>query len=233
MSDTPPLLRPRASYTLIGHGEHSEVYRRPGAIRCIQVFRPDCGLTPGKLRDEYDYLCRAYAALPGLIPRQRQFDAEPGAIARTVVVKHWIDVDPDAKLNRIRRRDLSEHSAAHLVRFVETTRDLLERAGREDGILLPDIIDHRFENLCLDTAGHLRLLDTNRLINTKALRALPSGQLLDTGARPIHTAFLRRLIHLDASYARGARQVAADPLYRRYLPAAHVADLLEHAARVE
>jgi hypothetical protein len=233
VSDTPPLLRPRAPYVLIGHGEHTEVYQRHGAARCVQVFRPDCGLTPKKVRDEYGYLRLAYAALPGLIPTQHQFETGAGGIAHTVLVKTWIDVDPDAALNRIRRRDLSGRGAADLRRFIATTRDLLERAGHQDGVLLPDIIDHRFENLCLDTTGHLRLLDTNRLINTKALRALPPGQLLDTEARPIHAAFLRRLIQLDARYARTMRQVAADPLYQRYLTSANIVDLLDRAARAE
>lgn len=234
MTETPPLLRPRAPYTLIGHGEHSEVYRRRGAARCVQVFRPDCGLTPAKILDEYAYLRRVYAALPGLIPPQWLFETEPGDIAHAVLVKAWIDVDPGAALNRIRRKDLPEPGAAHLRCFITTTRDLLERAGHQDGILLPDIIDHGFENLSLDTTGHLRLLDTNRLINTRALRALRPGQKLDTEARPIHTAFLRRLIHLDARYgAYSARQVAADPLYRRYLSPDHIGDLLGHGAQAE
>jgi hypothetical protein len=234
LSGTAPLLRPRPPYALIGYGEHSEVYRRPGAARCIQVFRPDCGLTPAKVRAEYAYLRRVYSALPGLIPPQRQFATGPGGIAHTVLVKTWIDVDPGAALSRVEPTQLPGHSATQLTGFIAATRDLLERASREDGVLLPDIIDHRFENLALDATGRLRLLDTNRLINTKALRALAPGQLLDPGQRPIHTAFLRRLIHLDARYGpHTARQLATDPLYRRYLAPEHIAGLLGCTARPE
>lgn len=83
---------------------------------------------------------------------------------------------------------------------------------------MPDIIDTRFQNLALDITGHLRLLDTNRLINTNALRKLAPGQTLDIGRRRIHALLLRRLMYLDAAFrGRNRQQLANDRVYRRYL----------------
>jgi len=211
--------RPPARYRRIGDGEHSEVFRRPGSAYCLQLFRPDCPeLTVDKIRAEYAYLRAAYAAMPTLVPGQRLFADSPGDhVSRTVLVKQWVDVDPAAALNRVRRADLPPHSAAQLDQFVTITRALVASAAEQE-TFWPDIIDDRFQNLALDTGGNLRLLDTNRLISTRALRALGPGQTLDRVRRPIHARFLRRLMYLDAAFCgRGSDQLAADPLYRRYL----------------
>jgi hypothetical protein len=56
----------------IGQGVHSEVFHRPGSPFVVQVFKPQCPeLTVDKLHREYAYLRTVYAAMPGLIPRQR------------------------------------------------------------------------------------------------------------------------------------------------------------------
>jgi hypothetical protein len=211
--------RPQPDYRKIGDGEHSEVFRRPGSPYCVQLFTTDCPeLTIDKVRREYDYLLRAYAELPDLIPWQRLLAADPHAhICETVLVKEWVAVDVTRPLGRIRAGDLPDHTVDQLGRFVTVTRDLLDQA-LDDQTLLPDIIDTRFQNLAVDTCGRLRLLDTNRLINTNALRRLRPGQTLDVGRHPIHALLLRRLLYLDAAFrGRDRHHLTADPVYRRYL----------------
>ncbi|WP_370132611.1 hypothetical protein [Streptacidiphilus sp. EB103A] len=62
------------------------------------------------------------------------------------------------------------------------------------------------------TGGNLRLLDANRLIGTRALRALGPGQTLDRVRRPIHAQSLRRLMYLDAAFCgRDSDQLDAAP----------------------
>ncbi len=211
--------RPSARYQRVGDGEHSEVFRRPGSRWCIQLFTVDCPeLTIRKVRDEYHYLRQMYAALPQLLPAQRLFACHPAAhISETVLVKEWVDIDTTRPLNRTRATDLPPACVDDLHQFIGVTRELLDRAASEP-MLLPDIIDTRFQNLAVDTGGRLRLLDTNRLINTVALRALPPGQTLDPDRRPIHARLLRRLMYLQAAFAGATRRdLADDPLYRRYL----------------
>jgi len=203
----------------VGDGEHSVVWRRPGSRWCVQTFHRDCvSLTPAKVDAEYHYLLRVYARLPGLIPAQRLFTPRPDApITEALLVKRWIEVDPDRPLGRTPAAGLPASALADLHLFVALTRDLLARAGREP-TLLPDIIDTRFQNLAVDVAGRLRLLDTNRLINTNALRALPPGATLDPQTHPIHTRLLRRLMYLQVAFTATSRAgLATDPLYRRYL----------------
>lgn len=231
MTSTPVLLSVPAGYVLVGDGEHSEVYRRPGARRCIQVFRPDTELTTARINTEYAYLLQAYAALPGLIPAQRLHAPDSAAHpSRAVMVKAWVDVDASLPLGRVRAADLPADTAGQLVRFVQITRSLLERARAEE-TLLPDIIDYRFRNLAVDTGGRLRLLDTNQLINTRALRALAPGRPLDVGARPIHARLLQRLMYLDAAFCGRSRdQLAADPVYARYLSPVDMQRLFQQSA---
>lgn len=219
MTATGPRNRPRDRYEQIGDGEHSEVFRRPGSRHCIQLFRTDCPeLTVDKIRREYAYLREVYTSLPGLIPAQRLFADGPQVhVCQTLLVKEWVDIDRSRPLNRIRGSDLSPDSAAQLRCFVAVTRGLLEQASGMQ-TFLPDIIDDRFQNLALDTGGQLRLLDTNRLISTNALRQLGLGQRLDITRRRIHAKLLRRLMYLDAAFrGRRADQLRYDPVYRRYL----------------
>ncbi|TKA02215.1 hypothetical protein [Actinacidiphila oryziradicis] len=222
MTSTPLLISPPAGYERIGDGEHSEVFRRPGSRHCIQLFRPDTELTVERINTEYAYLRQAYSALPGLIPAQRLIAHHRHVhLATTVLVKEWVGVDASRPLNRVRAGGLAPGTAAQLEQFVAATRALLARVAVEE-ILLPDIIDIRFRNLALDTHGRLRLLDTNQLINTRALRALAPGQTLDITRRRIHAALLRRLMYLDAAFCGRTRaQLTSDPLYTRYLSPAN------------
>ncbi|MGW5442732.1 hypothetical protein [Streptomyces asiaticus] len=146
-----------------------------------------------------------------------------------MLVKQWVDVDASRPLNRVRAADLKRETLHQLDRFLALTRSLLERAPVEQ-TLLPDIIDLRFRNLAVDTDGDLRLLDTNQLINTRALRALAPGRTLDIGHRRIHAALLRRLMYLDAAFrGRTRAQLISDPLYARYLSPAAFAALFEQS----
>ncbi|MGW2476991.1 hypothetical protein [Streptomyces sp. NPDC001665] len=228
MTTTPVLLPVPARYALVGDGEHSEVYRRPGARRCVQLFRPDTELTVHRITTEYAYLLRAYGAMPGLIPAQRLWAPSPAPHpSRCVIVKAWVDIDTALPLGRVRPSDLRESTTTQLAQFIEISRSLVERSSAEK-TLLPDIIDYRFRNLVVDTDGHLRLLDTNQLISTNALRALAPGQKLDITRRPIHGRFLQRLMYLEAAFrGRTRHQLAADPVYSRYLTPANLHRLFE------
>lgn len=230
MTSTPVLLTPPAGHERIGDGEHSEVYHRPGSRYCIQLFRPDTELTVERINAEYAYLREAYSALPYLIPVQRLFaDAPHAPLSRTVMVKKWVDVDISRPLNRVRAADLASGTVAQLAEFVAVTRAQVERASVED-TLLPDIIDRRFRNLALDTSGRLRLLDTNQMINTRALRQLARGQTLDITRRRIHAHVFRRLMYLDAVFrGRNREQLQRDPVYARYLSPTDVQTLFRHS----
>ncbi|OEV09316.1 hypothetical protein [Streptomyces nanshensis] len=211
--------QPPPGFEKVGDGEHSEVWRRPGSRFCLQLFRTDCPeLTPEKVRREYVYLRRTYASIPGLVPLQRLFLPGPRAhISDTRLVKAWVEVDSSLPLNRVRRHAMSPLSAAQMERFLFLTRGLLY-AARHEPTLLPDIIDERFQNLAVDTGGRLRLLDTNRLINTHALRDLAPDETLDITERWIHARWLRRLMYLEAAFTgRSRTELRSDPLYRRYL----------------
>ncbi|MEV0357668.1 hypothetical protein AB0H71_16580 [Nocardia sp. NPDC050697] len=216
-----PQLRkpPPSAYTLIGDGEHSQVFRRHSSRYCIQLFTLNCPeLTPHKVRLEYDYLRKVYDALPQLIPWQRLFVRSLNHhISEAVVVKRWVHTDVMLPLGRIRRTQLRHGTAAQLDQFIAITRTLVENAQRRP-TLLPDIFDDRFRNLVIDRAGDLRLLDTNRLVNTNALRALASDETLDITRHWIHGRFFRRMIYLEAAFReRTTRELQHDPLYRRYL----------------
>ncbi|MFG1924391.1 hypothetical protein [Cryptosporangium sp. NPDC048952] len=218
----------RTGYRRIGDGEHSWVYRRPGSRYCVQQFRPDCAeLTPDKVRREYTYLTVVYAPVPGLIPEQRLFVPRSDAhISETLLVKRWVEVDTSKPLGRISAAHLAPGAMRQMVTFLGITRNLL---ASPQVTLLPDIIDDRFQNLAVDTAGNLRLLDTNRLISTRALRQLPPGARLDIERRWIHARFLRRLMYLESAFlGRGRSELRDDWLYRRSL---HVTDIDELFAR--
>ncbi|MCC3655772.1 hypothetical protein LIX60_30800 [Streptomyces sp. S07_1.15] len=147
-----------------------------------------------------------------------------------MLVKQWVEVDTSRPLHLLRANDLTPATLAQLNQFVAITRSLLDRAPTEE-TLLPDIIDNRFRNLALDTAGQLRLLDTNQLINTHALRALAPGRHLDLTRRPIHAMVLRRLMFLDAAFrGRTCDQLTTDPVYARYLTPAGFDTLFQASA---
>jgi hypothetical protein len=212
--------RPPKGCAKVGEGEHSWVFRPShGGAFCLQYFKPHAPeLTPDKVEAEYAYLVRAYAHCPGLIPDQLLLrPAADARLCQMVLVKQWVEVDEGLNLGRIDSRQLPESARDELAAFIATTRALLDRAADEP-VLLPDIIDDHFRNLVVDMGGHLRLVDTNRLINTNALRRLAPGQRLDTRRKPIHGRFFGRLLHLESAFTGRARDhLAADDLYLRYL----------------
>jgi len=222
----------RGGYERIGDGEHSEVFRRPGSRYCVQLFKIGCAeLTVAKIRGEYAYLRQVYAELPGLITAQRLFADNPRVpVWQTLLVKEWVNVDHHRPLNRVRRPDLRPATVEQLASFIEVTRGLLAQPPWVQ-TLLPDIIDDRFQNLALDTHGNLRLLDTNRLINTNALRQLAPGQTLDITRRRIHATFLRRLMYLDAAFRdQSTDRLRQDAVYSQYLCAEDFEILFQESA---
>jgi len=212
--------RPPAVYEQIGEGEHSRVFRQPASPWCLQLFTTTCpDLTVEKIRTEDAYLRGVYSpTLPMLLPAQRLFapDRTDVHVSDTVLAKRWVDVDP-TPLHHHDPASLPTTARADLHRFLTLTRRLLADAAALP-TLLPDIIDDQFRNLVLDRHGRLRLLDTNRLINTDALRALPPHGRLDVASRFIHGRVLHRLMFLDARFrGRSRAQLCADPVYARWL----------------
>lgn len=223
------LSRSGTRYEKVGFGNHSDVFRRPGSRWCVQVFRPDCpDLTVDKVLREYAYLREAYTEMPQLIPYQWLFVPRQGAhISQTLMVKRWVQVDASLLFSRIRRPDLTLMRRAQVDQFLSITRSLLDRAAVEE-TFLPDILDPRWTNLAFDTSGVLRLLDTNRLINTKVPRRLGPRQTLDLGRRPVHAKWLRRLMFLETRLGGRCRDdLCRDPLYCRYLTDADFSVLFE------
>jgi hypothetical protein len=222
-------------YVKIGEGEHSEVFHRPTSGVVLQLFRPGCStLTITKVVREYHYLRYAYAELPALVPWQRLLTPHPGAhISDTILIKRYIPVDTTLPLRTSTAGQLLDAGRHQLATFLRITRNLLTHPGLH--VLIPDIIDTHLHNLALDTTGCLRLLDTNRLINTRALAALGPGDTLDPAAHPIHARVLQRMMFLECRYTgRHPAALAADPLYRRYLHLTDVAALhRDSAARGE
>ncbi|SIO90789.1 hypothetical protein [Nocardiopsis sp. JB363] len=213
--------QPPAGYTLVGEGEHSRVFRPdPGSGLCVQYFKAQAPeLTPDKIEEEYAYLVQVYSSrCPQLLPSQVLIRPSPdAALCQMVLVKEWVQVHPTVRLNLSTRAELPATALADLHGFITLTRELLERVSREQ-VLLPDIIDYRFQNLCVDSAGRVRLVDTNRLINTNALRKLAPGRSLDLDRRWIHGRLLRRLMYLEAAFGGRTRgDLLGDGLYRRYL----------------
>lgn len=227
--------RPPQGYVLVGDGEHSRVFRPPhGGPYCVQYFKPDAPeLTPDKVEAEYAYLARAYANCPGLVPDQILVRADPEShLCQMVLVKQWVEVDTGLNLGRLEAHQLPAPARKELAAFIATTRTLLDRAAQEP-VMLPDIIDDRFQNLAVDTSGHLRLVDTNRLINTNALRRLYPGQRLDVHHRWVHGRFFRRLMYLEAAFlGRAHTHLAADALYLRYLSPDTIRVLLRYSAQI-
>jgi hypothetical protein len=234
-------LRPGPAYTKIGEGLYSEVFRRAGSPWVVQLFKVDCDqLTLDKLRREYTYLLKAFASLPLLIPRQRLF--APGVdapLARAVLVKRYVQVDHRARLTIVDPARLPARTRSQIAQFLGIVRRLLTDTAPDvelgtDASLLPDIIDPPLNNLTIDTGGDLRLLDTNRLISTKALRALHhAGRTIDLDRHRIHALVFRRLMFLESRYlGRTWRQLTTDPVYRRYLTPSDMQALAAASAAV-
>ncbi|MBF6289987.1 hypothetical protein [Nocardia cyriacigeorgica] len=223
-------------HRVIGQGNHSTVYHRPGSPVVMQVFFPDAPeLTVAKVRREYLYLRAIFdPVLPGLIPNERMMLPAPAArLCETVVVKDFVQVAPAWSLRIAARHRLPRQTLDQLAVFTGVVRDLLADttpvpALHTEASLIPDFIDPPMDNLVVDTAGQLRLLDTNRLISTLELRRRHhAGQLLtvacdDTPAR-IYRLVFRRLMFLEHRFLRvPAARFRTDPLITRYLHPAQI-----------
>ncbi|MEU1605987.1 hypothetical protein [Micromonospora matsumotoense] len=237
------LIRPGRAYVRIGEGRHSKVYRRPGSERVVQLFRADCDtLTVAKLRREHDYLLTVFApVLPRLIPRQRLFVPTPDApLGQVVIVKEYVEVNPQLRLTAAGPSQLPASTMRQLTTFLRLVRHLLldtapdPRSGT-DASLIPDIIDPPLQNLAVDTSGTLRLLDTNRLISTAGLRHLhQAGETLDPDRHAIHALLLRRMMFLESRWqGRRLAELAADPVYTRYLSPTDMARLAAASATAD
>ncbi|MEV6862885.1 hypothetical protein AB0M44_18030 [Streptosporangium subroseum] len=156
--------------------------------------------------------------MPDLILYQRLFAPEMDVhISQTLLAKRWVQVDASLPLLHIRRADLTRKRRSELEQFIAITRGLLGRAPQQEAFL-PDILDPRLTNLAFDIEDRLRLLDTNRLINTKALRRLPAGEKLDIRRRRVHAKWMRRLMLMESAFCgRHSEDFWYDPLYTRYL----------------
>lgn len=233
-------LCPGPGYLMIGEGRHSVVWRRPGSPRVMQLFRRDCvGLNLPKLRREYVYLRKVFAVLPRLIPRQRLYAPTGTPLGRAVMIKQWVDVDPQASLIADPAPDLPEPARQQLVAFLRIVHGLLDDTAPDldlgtDATLLPDIIDPPLQNLVVDTDGNLRLIDTNRLISTAALRQLhAAGATIDLDRHPIHALALRRMMFLESRYlGRAFEELIRDPVYTRYLTPPDLHTLVAASAAV-
>lgn len=218
-------------YRVIGQGNHSVVYHRPGSQVVMQVFAPDAPeLTVVKVQREYRYLRAIFdPVLPGLIPHQQLRLPRPGAqLSETVMVKDYIPVVPAWSLRIAQRRRLPRQALDQLAVFLRVVRGLLADTApvpalKAEASLIPDFIDPPLDNLAVDVAGQLRLLDTNRLISTRELRMRERvGQVLtldddDIPAR-IYRLMFRRLMFLEHRFLDiPAAKLRADPLITRYL----------------
>jgi hypothetical protein len=225
-----------ARHTLIGNGVHAEVYHRAGSRYVVQRFRRGSRLTVERVRWEYDYLTHTYATMPGLIPRQWMLRPGPDvSLDQVLLVKEFVPVDPAKNLLQVDGDNLSTSDRTQLAHFVAITRGLLAQAAAGHvptwGVpRLPDIIDTDCHNLALDTAGRLRLLDTNELISTAHLYDLiGTGAALDLDCRWIHAKFFNRLLLLEHLTGRTSDEQAVDPLYRSFLTTQQISDLAEQA----
>lgn len=244
----------RAQYVQIGEGLYSRVFRRAGSRWVFQLFRPErFELDGATLERENAYLRDVFASMPGLIPEQRLFApaaagqtqldgaGEPGrrGVADAVMAKRFVAVDPHRNLRVVTSRQLGPRTVRQLEQFVAIMRDLLadpvgQAVPGTRFSAVPDIIDPPLTNLAVDIDGDLRLLDTNRLISSKALaQCLDEGVHLDVDRRWIHALLLRRLMFLEARHlGRDRASLRRDPLYRAYLSPSDLAGLFAAAAEV-
>lgn len=240
-----PLSVPAAlgRYVKIGEGVYSEVFRRAGSAWVIQVIRPERHeLDLATLRGEEAYLRDVFANMPGLIPAQRLIPTPPGAprgTAGVVLAKRFVPVDGHRNLRTATAHQLGPRLVRQLDQFVGIVRELLaDPSGNPlpgtPFSAVPDIIDPPLTNLAVDVDGNLRLLDTNRLIGSKALaHCLATDQTLDLKRRRIHAMLLRRLMFLEARYlGRDRASLRGDPLYRGYLTVRDLATLFAQAAEL-
>lgn len=223
-------------HRLIGQGNHSRVYHRPGSRIVVQVFAPDAPeLTVAKVQREYQYLRAVFdPVLPGLVPAQRLLLPHPAArLCEGVMVKEHVPVESAWSLRIAHRQRLPRQALDQLAVFLRVVRGLLADTAPVPALdteasLIPDFIDPPLDNLAIDTSGQLRLLDTNRLISTRELRTSEhAGQMLtidreDTPAR-IYRLVFQRLMFLEHRFlAVPAAQLRSDPLITRYLHPAQI-----------
>ncbi|GAA4010511.1 hypothetical protein GCM10022247_35900 [Allokutzneria multivorans] len=219
-------IQPPPHYVRLGAGLYSEVYRRPGSPFVMQLFKTERGeLTPAILRAEYAYLRRVFTTQPDLIPRQWVIPLrEAEDIGTTVVVKEFVAVDTARSLRAACPAAIGHRALGQLEQFLATVRELLVDTDRHllaphQVSAVPDFIDPDMANLVVDDSGTLRLLDTNRLINSRVLRNVErSDTTLDVHRRRIHALLFRRMMFLEHRFlGRSVAALRADPLYRRFL----------------
>ncbi|MBF6271088.1 hypothetical protein [Nocardia farcinica] len=234
-------------HRVIGQGNHSTVYHRPGSPVVMQVFRPDAPeLTVAKVRREYRYLRAIFdPVLPGLIPNERLLLPAPSArLCEAVVVKDFVPVAPAWSLRVAARHRLPRQALDQLAVFTGVVRGLLADTAPVSDLdaeasLIPDFIDPPMDNLVVDVAGQLRLLDTNRLISTLELRRRHhAGQLLtvscDGVPAHIYRLVFRRLMYLEHRFLGvPAARFRTDPLITRYLHPAQIEALFAASTTVD
>lgn len=227
----------RGGHLLVGVGNHSQVYRRPGSPRVVQVFDPSTRLTAARLLREHAYLRVTYEEMPELIGPQHLIGYHAAApLHELLLVKPFVDVDPTLPLLQARAEDLPEPHRRQLEQFLAITRDLvalpLIATIPATGVpRLPDLIDDQFRNLAFDRDGVLRLLDTNELISTAQLYdLLGTGEVLDLRRRRVHGKWFARMLLLESLVGRDLEDLTVDPLYRGYLSAEQIRALHARSA---
>jgi glycosyltransferase involved in cell wall biosynthesis len=236
----PLRINPGRPFEKIGDGMHTEVFRRPPGKFVTQLFKQPSKLTLERVDREYRYLVEAYAAIPGLIPRQRLILPQPAtSLSDAVIIKRYVELD--ASRNPLHRTDterLDEATLRQIADFVRITRGLFtytspDPALRMLGPRIPDIIDPAFANLVVDVDGNLRLLDTNMLISTAALlRLAVTGEKLDINKRRIHALALRRLMYLESRFlGRTEDTLRCDPFYAQFIAREDFDALFRDSAR--
>ena len=241
-SRLPIRIHTRRIFEKLGEGMHTEVYGHvPDNGYVVQTFRPEHALSRDALGLEYDYLVEAYAAMPGLVPKQRLTTSDAFLpLERAALVKERVYSDPTmGTLLNVAAPDLAPKTLAQLRQFVDITKTLFTQVlSNPDlaglGSRVPDIIDPEFSNLVIDNRDNLRLVDTNKLISTKHLNGLTeAGAKLDVSNRRIHGLLLRRLMFIESKFfGRTAKQLRADSFYAQYLSSEGFDQLFEQSAAV-
>ncbi|MGI8307024.1 hypothetical protein [Saccharopolyspora hattusasensis] len=203
---------------------HSKVFRRENSTYVLQIFKEDAPeLTVEKLNAEYVYLCRAYSAMPTLIPRQCLRRPYVGAsLQESVLVKDYVPHRTELALTTVDPAELDATTRQQIAQFLSITRNLLADTSADQPSMVPDFIDPDCANLVIDIrTGDLKLIDTNRLISTrKPARLYAEGQVLDVteDRNFIHGLLFRRMLFLEMKFLDRSRDdLMRDPAYARYL----------------
>lgn len=224
-------INPGKSFEQIGEGMHTRVYRHTTSSDkynfVIQTFKPEINeLSLEGIGLEFDYLREAYKEMPDLIPHQRLFRPKnSSSLHDAFVIKKEIKSDPASNnLLDLSPHELNGKTLNQLRKFIEITKNLFTYESttpslQKMGSCVPDIIDPQFNNLIVDKDANLRLVDTNRLINTKHLKHLLSiGEKLDISDRRIYALLLQRLIFIESKFlGKTSGQIINDNFYNRYL----------------